>query len=196
MLAVLTISAMVWTIANTRLTVDTESSCRNLVKPLLVLTFLQLIVAGMMSGMRAGLYYPTWPDMNGAFIPEVLLDPDNWTWHNLTNYDSYLFAPALIQFLHRILAYVLLIVTYYLFFNFRKTPEKIEKTWLTSEFRSYKPSGTAGYSYLILYSGCFYSCLFWCSSPIGRFTFLYKSAISFLWTQKTKTHKIKKATQR
>ncbi len=134
MLAVLTLSAMVWTIANTRLTVDTGSSCRNLVNLLLVLTFLQLIVAGMMSGMRAGLYYPTWPDMNGAFIPEVLLDPENWTWHNLTNYDSYLFAPALIQFLHRILAYVLLIVTYYLFFNFRKTPEKIEKTWLIRSF--------------------------------------------------------------
>ena len=134
MLAVLTLSAMVWTIANTRLTVDTGSSCRNLVNLLLVLTFLQLIVAGMMSGMRAGLYYPTWPDMNGAFIPEVLLDADNWTWHNLTNYDSYLFAPALIQFLHRILAYVLLIVTYYLFFNFRKTPEKIEKTWLIRSF--------------------------------------------------------------
>ena len=134
MLAVITISAMVWTIANTKLTVDAESGCRNLIKPVLVLTFIQLIVAGMMSGMKAGLYYPTWPDMNGAFIPEVLWDHNNWTWHNLTNYDSYLFAPALIQFLHRLLAYVLLIVTYYLFFNFRKVPEKIEKIWLTRSF--------------------------------------------------------------
>lgn len=131
MLAVLTISAMVWTIANTRQTVYPESSCRNLVKSLLILTFLQLIVAGMMSGMKAGLYYPTWPDMNGTLIPEVLLDPDNWTWHNLTNYDSYLFTPALIQLLHRILAYVLLILTYYLFFNSRKTLGDTKKTWLT-----------------------------------------------------------------
>lgn len=133
-LAVFTISAMVWTITNTSPIVGSGSSSRNLVKTLLFLTFLQLIVAGMMSGMRAGPYYPTWPDMNGAFIPEVLLDHNNWTLHNLTNYDSYLFAPALIQFLHRILAYVLLILTYYLFFYFRKALEIFQKTWLTWSF--------------------------------------------------------------
>jgi len=134
MLAVLTISAMVYTIAETKQIDGTRCPCQNLVKSILALTFLQLIVAGMMSGMRAGLYYPTWPDMNGTFIPGVLLDPHNWTWHNLTNYDSYLFAPALIQFLHRILAYVLLIVTYFLFFNFRKALENDQKVLLTWSF--------------------------------------------------------------
>ena len=67
----------------------------------------------LMAGMRAGLYYSTWPSMNGAFIPQVLLDSNNWTWHNLTNYDQFAFAPALVQFIHRMLAYLILILTVY-----------------------------------------------------------------------------------
>ncbi|MDZ7613331.1 MAG: COX15/CtaA family protein [Flavobacteriaceae bacterium] len=94
------------------------------------ITFLQLIIAGLMAGMKAGLYYSTWPDMKRYLIPEILLDFNNWTWHNLTNYDSYLFTPALVQFLHRILAYVLLILTYYLFFSYRKQTGGTLKSWL------------------------------------------------------------------
>lgn len=130
LLAILTITAMVWTIADASLLGGLKCRCKNLVRTLLFITILQLIVAGLMAGMKAGLYYPTWPDMNGTFIPEVLLDPDNWTWHNLTNYDSYLFAPALVQFLHRILAYLLLILTYYLFFNYRKQTGGTQVNWL------------------------------------------------------------------
>jgi len=68
---------------------------------------LQIVLGGVMSGMKAGLYYPTWPDMNGEAVPEVLLSASNWTVENFVNYDATLFMPALIQIFHRTTAYIL-----------------------------------------------------------------------------------------
>ncbi|MDO9593786.1 MAG: COX15/CtaA family protein, partial [Lutibacter sp.] len=45
---------------------------------------------------------------------------------------SYLFAPALIQFTHRMLAYILAAATIYLFFKLRKRVEEASKKWLNS----------------------------------------------------------------
>ena len=85
-----------------------------------------------MAGMKAGLYFPSWPDMNGSFIPEVLQNSSNWTWLNLTNYDTYIFAPALIQFIHRLLAYVLIIFLGYTYFKYNNTISKLSKKWLNT----------------------------------------------------------------
>ncbi len=70
----------------------------------------QVLLGGVMSGMKAALYYPTWPDMNGVLIPSVLLESTNYTWSNLIQYDQGGFAAALIQFLHRGTAYLLVIM--------------------------------------------------------------------------------------
>ena len=93
-----------------------------------------MIFAGLMSGMKAGLFYPTWPDMNGRFIPEVLLNQANWNSVNLTNYDSFVFAPALVQFVHRALAYILLILTSLIYFKFRVKVNRLSKFWLDVSF--------------------------------------------------------------
>lgn len=69
----------------------------------------QLFLGGLMSGMKAGLFYPTWPDMNGQVIPDVVLDTDNWTFNNLKYYDAAGFTPAATQFMHRLMAYILLL---------------------------------------------------------------------------------------
>ena len=68
---------------------------------------LQIVLGGIMSGMKAGLFFPTWPDMNGAYIPEVLLDSNQWNVENFVNYDKAPFMAAFIQVLHRNLAYAL-----------------------------------------------------------------------------------------
>lgn len=94
------------------------------------ITLVQMVFAGIMSGMRAGLYYPTWPDMNGELIPGVLLDSEHWNWANMINYDSYLFAPAVIQFTHRMLAYILLAVTIYMFVKLKDQIKVFSKKWL------------------------------------------------------------------
>jgi len=101
---------------------------------LISITFIQMIFAGLMSGMKAGLYFPSWPDMNGHFIPEVLLNSTNWTWTNLQTYDSSIFAPALVQFVHRLLAYIILLLTGYVFFKYRIQVYKRAKFWLQTSF--------------------------------------------------------------
>ena len=129
--AVLVIWAMVKTIADVYLPSSHKIILRKpLVSIVVAITFLQLIFAGLMAGMKAGLYYPTWPDMNGEFIPNVLLKSVNWSWANMINYDGYLFAPAFIQLTHRLLAYLLGFLTIYMFLKLRSEVEEISKKWM------------------------------------------------------------------
>ena len=86
---------------------------------IVVLCF-QVFFGGLMSGMKAGLQYPTWPDMNGKVVPEVVLKSNNWSVDNLVNYDSNGFTPALIQVLHRSSAYLLILLGFLYFFNAKK----------------------------------------------------------------------------
>ena len=132
-LAILVVWALVKTVSDVYL-LGSKSliPSKKTVTYVIIVAFLQMIVAGIMAGMRAGLYYPTWPDMNGEFIPGVLRNSANWDWHNMINYDSYLFAPALIQFTHRMLAYVLAIATIYMFVKLRKKVEESSRKWLNS----------------------------------------------------------------
>jgi len=134
-LAVLSIFAMVKTIADVYNYKNERTKPKlRLLSILILITFIQMIFAGLMSGMKAGLFYPSWPDMNGSFIPEVLLNKVNWTWRNLTNYDTFIFAPALVQFIHRFLAYILLILTTYIYFNYRSKIYTRAKFWLNTSF--------------------------------------------------------------
>ena len=82
-----------------------------------IMLSLQIVLGGMMSGMKAALFYPTWPDMHGAFLPAVLLDPAMWSVENLVHYDSSPFMAALVQVAHRCIAYVLTIII--LWFSYR-----------------------------------------------------------------------------
>jgi cytochrome c oxidase assembly protein subunit 15 len=131
--AILVITAMVKIVADVYLfKSDKIIVGKPIVSIVLGVTFIQLVVAGLIAGMRAGLYYPSWPDMNGEFIPSVLLSSTNWSWENMINYDSYLFAPALIQFTHRMLAYLLGSFTIYMFFKLKNEVEGISKIWINS----------------------------------------------------------------
>lgn len=66
---------------------------------------IQIMLGGIMSGAKAGLAYPTWPDMNGSFIPLIIFEPGNWNLEHFVMYDKNVFFPALIQVLHRFTAY-------------------------------------------------------------------------------------------
>ena len=83
--------------------------------------FFQIALGAMMSGSKAGLFYPTWPDMRGEYLPAVLLDPGHWTLASFTEYDTNPFMPALIQFLHRNTAYLLTIMILWFFWRGYKT---------------------------------------------------------------------------
>ncbi|MFJ5487109.1 COX15/CtaA family protein, partial [Hansschlegelia beijingensis] len=70
----------------------------------LALTFIQILLGGLVAGSRAGLTFNTWPLMDGGFAPSIdgLFAVTPW-WENFVD------NVALVQLNHRIGAYVLLI---------------------------------------------------------------------------------------
>lgn len=78
---------------------------------LLLLVFVQCLLGGLVAGAKAGYIYTDWPLMNGAFFPPV-----EWAAGGL----SFLHDQGLVQFNHRIGAYVLLLaVSAYAFHAWR-----------------------------------------------------------------------------
>ena len=99
---------------------------------ILVVLFLQIFMGGILSGMKAGLAFPSWPDMNREFIPSAL----SIEHPSIAGFLSYIpqdtWGKALIQFLHRMTAYTLIILVTIFFFKSRNiATDKIFKTGLT-----------------------------------------------------------------
>jgi len=76
-----------------------------------LLICLQLMVGGLMSGMKAGLFYPTFPDMKGEWVPSMLLSLENWDLAAFRKYDTQLFAVTAVQFVHRLLAWLIVVTS-------------------------------------------------------------------------------------
>ena len=81
-----------------------------LLVPIGVLLFVQLYLGGIMSGVKAALLYPTWPDLHGELLPSILFDKNNWMVSNFVNYDKSIFFSAFIQVLHRMNGYVIFLL--------------------------------------------------------------------------------------
>ena len=73
---------------------------------LVVLVLAQIYLGALTAGLRAGLVYNTWPQIDGAFIPDAArLFFDHPLWRNF-------FENTLtVQFDHRMMAYTVLIVS-------------------------------------------------------------------------------------
>lgn len=65
---------------------------------------LQLALGGLMSGMKAALAYPTWPKMNGEWLPNIISIKE-LTKNHLIHYDKNPYVVSFVQFSHRMLAY-------------------------------------------------------------------------------------------
>ena len=70
---------------------------------LLELTLLQIALGALVAGNHAGLIYNTWPLMDGSFLPEVVF----FDWQT-KGAEAFFDGIALVQFNHRLTAYVLL----------------------------------------------------------------------------------------
>jgi len=68
---------------------------------ILTLIILQIILGAFLSGLDGGLIYNSWPDMNGSFFPNDVNYLDLFTNQLFNNV-------SIIQFLHRLIAYLLL----------------------------------------------------------------------------------------
>jgi heme a synthase len=103
-LALLIFAAIVWTLRRLgdRTPIVPLPRLRATSAALVVLTFVQLYLGALVAGLRAGLVYNTWPEIDGALIPSAarLWFEQPW-WRNL-------FENTLtVQFEHRMTAYAL-----------------------------------------------------------------------------------------
>ena len=70
---------------------------------LVVLVYLQMLLGALVAGLHAGLIYNTWPSMDGRAFPQTPFFSTPW-WINFFE------NPGLVQFDHRIGAYVIALV--------------------------------------------------------------------------------------
>jgi cytochrome c oxidase assembly protein subunit 15 len=70
---------------------------------LAVFAFVQILLGALVAGIDAGRSFIDWPLMNGAFFPDGALDLEP-LWRNFFE------NPGLVQFMHRIAAYLLMFV--------------------------------------------------------------------------------------
>lgn len=82
---------------------------------LVVLTFLQIFLGGLVAGLNAGFTYNTWPLMDGVLIPGGLFELSP-AWLNIFE------NIVTVQFDHRVVAYVLLAAALLHAFQARHTP--------------------------------------------------------------------------
>ena len=76
----------------------------------LILIILQIILGAFLAGLDGGLIYNSWPDMNGSFIPNDINYSDLFFYSSLDH-------PSVIQFYHRLTAYLLFIFLIILNYN-------------------------------------------------------------------------------
>ena len=103
--AFIILSLILWQILKLKKTNEKQNQFikYNLPSIFLFTIFLQIIIGAFVSGMDAGKIYNTWPLMGNNYFPD-----DN-SFFNLFNLSA-LSDPSLVQFLHRNLAYVILLI--------------------------------------------------------------------------------------
>lgn len=106
-LALLIFAAIVWTLRRLDERPAPAVAARLKITSLVLigLTFVQLYLGALVAGLRAGLVYNTWPEIDGALIPSAKgLWFDTPWWRNL--FDNTL----TVQFEHRMMAYTLFVL--------------------------------------------------------------------------------------
>ena len=91
----------------------------------LILLYFQIIIGAFVSGMDAGRIYNTWPLMGSTFFP----DDNNIL--NLLKFSAFS-DPSLVQFIHRNLAYLILL--FYLIILFKVFKKKLKNLYFIAKF--------------------------------------------------------------
>ncbi len=98
-----------------------ETGIRHLSGVLLAALVVQAVLGALVAGIDAGTAFPTWPLMNGRFFPEDGLALAPFAANFLEN-------PGLVQFNHRIAAYLILAGIAYLWWRGRLSPYRSTRT--------------------------------------------------------------------
>ncbi len=102
---------------------QTKRSLRIATQWLLGIVVLQIIYGAFVAGLHAGKFYTTFPTMDGEWMPHIIVaSSSSPLWQNFTES-----IPG-VQFVHRIIAYVILItVTALLFYTRKQTLSNAQK---------------------------------------------------------------------
>ena len=87
----------------------------------LIIIFFQIVIGAFVSGMDAGQIYNSWPLMGSSYFPD-----DN-DFFNIFKFSAFS-EPSLVQFMHRNLAYLILV--FYFFIVFKIYKEKLKNLLL------------------------------------------------------------------
>ena len=87
---------------------------------LMLLLFVQLVYGGFMAGLKAATVAPTWPTINGEWFPASLF--------NTRGVENYINNPFMVQFIHRGIAYLFVILIVAWFIKARKA---VAAPWLS-----------------------------------------------------------------
>ena len=117
--AFIILSIVFWNVLKlTKLQINQISIKLFIIKFFLVLLFIQLIIGAFVSGMDAGTIYNTWPLMGASYFPD---DSKMIEFLNISVFNN----PSIVQFLHRNLAYLIMIVYIFLLISIFKETNKI-----------------------------------------------------------------------
>ena len=107
-----------------RIVSDSKAILGNLPVYAVLLVLVQIILGGLMAGMKAGLVHPHYPVfVNGQAFFSTLFDRNEIGTNSFIDYEGSAFVKAWVQILHRGFAILLLITIFYLY----KRMWKIEK---------------------------------------------------------------------
>ena len=102
----------------------------------LVLVFCQITIGAFVSGMDAGTIYNSWPLMGSSYFPD---DNNIIDLFNVNVFSN----PSLVQFIHRNLAYLIIVYYFYIFF-------KVYKNKLSNLFKIINLLGVLLFTQIIL----------------------------------------------
>ena len=114
LIAFIIFSMILWNYLKLNVLINKELKLNSLpLVSFLILIFLQIIVGAFVSGMDAGLIYNSWPLMGNSYFPN---DNEIFNLFNISVFND----PSLVQFLHRNLAYIILLSYLILLFKVYK----------------------------------------------------------------------------
>lgn len=87
---------------------------------LLHLTFVQILLGALVAGIDAGRMYTGWPTMGGVWIPDEI-------WDNTLSWRNFFENPALVQFIHRMVAYLLTAFAIVVWLRARRSPHPVTR---------------------------------------------------------------------
>jgi cytochrome c oxidase assembly protein subunit 15 len=87
---------------------------------LLHLAFLQILIGALVAGVDAGRTYTGWPTMGGEWIPAAI-------WDGTLGWRNFFENPALVQFIHRMMGYLVAIFAIVVWMRARRSPHKVTR---------------------------------------------------------------------